>query len=78
MILVDARRLARIRRVRGPRLSEELMKIAARCARLPVKDTRSDKAILGYDERGVRKPGKSERASLKRLEPEVSSDMTGK
>lgn len=46
-------RLARIRRPRGPRLSDELLRIARRCARLPVKDPRSDNDVLGYDEHGL-------------------------
>jgi antitoxin VapB len=46
-------RLLRLRRARGPRLSEELLKIARRCARLPVKDARSAEDILDYDERGL-------------------------
>ncbi len=46
-------RLARVRRTRGPRLSEELLKIARRCRRLPVKDPRRDDEILGYDEHGL-------------------------
>jgi antitoxin VapB len=46
-------RLLRVRRARGPRLSEELLKIARRCARLPVKDARSAEEILDYDERGL-------------------------
>lgn len=46
-------RLARVRRPRGPRLSEEILKIARRCARLPVKDERSGDEIVGYDEHGL-------------------------
>ena len=46
-------RLARVRRMRGPRLSEELLKIGRRCARLAVKDKRSADEIIGYDERGL-------------------------
>jgi antitoxin VapB len=46
-------RLARVRRPRGPRLSEELLKIGRRCARLPVQDTRSTDEIVGYDEHGL-------------------------
>lgn len=46
-------RLARIRRPRGLRLSDELLRIARRCARLPVKDPRSDNDVLGYDEHGL-------------------------
>lgn len=46
-------RLARVRRARGPRLSEEILKIARRCAHLPVADKRSADEIIGYDERGL-------------------------
>src|SRR5438132_4823492 len=46
-------RLARVRRMRGPRLSEELLKIGRRCARLAVKDKRSADEIIGYDEHGL-------------------------
>src|ERR1700674_5731037 len=46
-------RLARVRRMRGPRLSEELLKIGRRCARLAVKDKRSPDEIIGYDEHGL-------------------------
>jgi antitoxin VapB len=46
-------RLARVRRPRGARLSEELLKIGRRCARLPVQDARSAEEILGYDENGL-------------------------
>ena len=46
-------RLARVRRVRGPRLSEELLKIARHCAQLPVQDRRSPEEIIGYDEHGL-------------------------
>lgn len=46
-------RLARVRRPRAGRLSEQLLTIARRCARLPVQDRRSANEILGYDERGV-------------------------
>ncbi len=46
-------RLARVRRARGPRLSDELLKIASRCSRLPVKDARTEDEILGYDEHGL-------------------------
>ncbi len=46
-------RLARLRRMRGPRLSEELLKIGRRCARLAVKDERSADEIIGYDEHGL-------------------------
>lgn len=46
-------RLARLRRARGPRLSEELLKIGRRCAALPVKDQRSADDIIGYDDHGL-------------------------
>ena len=46
-------RLARVRRTRGHRLSEEILKIARRCARLPVKDNRSADELVGYDEHGL-------------------------
>ncbi|MGA8706479.1 MAG: type II toxin-antitoxin system VapB family antitoxin [Steroidobacteraceae bacterium] len=46
-------RLARVRRSRGPRLSDELLKIARRCARISVQDERSTEDILGYDEHGL-------------------------
>ncbi|TLY64692.1 MAG: PSK operon transcription factor [Gammaproteobacteria bacterium] len=46
-------RLARVRRTRGPRLSDELLKIGRRCARLPVQDKRSAEEIIDYDEHGL-------------------------
>jgi antitoxin VapB len=47
-------RLVRVRRrPRGRRLADDLDAIAQRCARLPVLDSRSPDAILGYDERGL-------------------------
>jgi antitoxin VapB len=46
-------RLQRVRRVRGPRLSEELLKIGKRCASLPVLDARSADEIVGYDRNGL-------------------------
>ena len=46
-------RLARVRRPRGPRLSEELLKISRRCAGLAVQDNRSADEIVGYDEHGL-------------------------
>ncbi len=46
-------RLARLRRARGPRLSEELLKIGRRCASLPVQDKRSADDIIDYDESGL-------------------------
>jgi antitoxin VapB len=47
-------RLARVRseRVRR-RLADELDDIARHCARLPVRDSRTADAILGYDENGL-------------------------
>lgn len=47
-------RLARVQREHRRRpLAAELEEIAVHCARLPVRDTRSADAILGYDERGL-------------------------
>jgi antitoxin VapB len=46
-------RLARVRRPRGPSLSEELLKIGRRCAGLAVQDSRSADEIIGYDEHGL-------------------------
>jgi len=47
-------RLARLRRERARRrLADELDEIAARCARLPVLDSRPPDEILGYDEHGL-------------------------
>jgi antitoxin VapB len=46
-------RLARLKRPRGLRLSEELLRIGQRCAQLPVQDSRSADEILGYDEHGL-------------------------
>ena len=46
-------RLARVRRPRAGRLSEQLLKIARRCAQLPVQDRRSAEEIIGYDEHGL-------------------------
>ena len=46
-------RLARVRRTRGPRLGEDLLKIGRRCAALPVQDTRSAEEIIGFDESGL-------------------------
>lgn len=37
----------------APSLKEELLEIGRACAALPVLDTRSPEAILGYDEMGV-------------------------
>lgn len=46
-------RLARVRRFRGPRLSEQIMDIARRSAQLPVKDDRAADELVGYDEHGL-------------------------
>jgi antitoxin VapB len=46
-------RLQRVRRPRGPKLSDELLAIGRRCAALPVKDKRSPEEILGYDRSGL-------------------------
>jgi antitoxin VapB len=46
-------RLARLRRLQGRRLSEEILKIGRRCSALPIEDTRFDENILAYDERGL-------------------------
>ncbi len=47
-------RLDRVVRERSSRnLSEELDEIALHCASLPVLDSRSTEAILGYDEDGL-------------------------
>lgn len=46
-------RLQRVRRPRGPKLSEELLAIGRRCAALPVKDKRTPDEILGYDQHGL-------------------------
>ncbi len=46
-------RLARVRRVRGRPLREELLRIGRRCARLSVSDRRTDEEIVGYDDRGL-------------------------
>jgi len=46
-------RLARLRRPRGPRLSDELLRIGRRCARLPLEDRRSADEIVGFDEHGL-------------------------
>ena len=47
-------RLERVRRERSQRrLADELEEIAEHCARLPVRDSRSADAILGYDEQGL-------------------------
>jgi len=46
-------RLARLRRPRGPRLSDELLKIGRRCADLEVLDNRSADDIVGYDDHGL-------------------------
>jgi antitoxin VapB len=47
-------RLTRVRRERSRRrLADELEAIAEHCANLPVLDTRSADAILGYDDHGL-------------------------
>jgi antitoxin VapB len=46
-------RLARVRRRRGPKLRDELLRIGQRCARLPKQDRRSAEEIIGYDEHGL-------------------------
>ena len=47
-------RLQRVRRTRSQRrLADELDKVALHCASLPVFDSRSPDAILGYDELGL-------------------------
>ncbi|MDE0855820.1 MAG: type II toxin-antitoxin system VapB family antitoxin [Nevskia sp.] len=46
-------RLVRLRRTRRVHLADELLKIGERCARLKVQDSRSDEAILGYDDHGL-------------------------
>jgi antitoxin VapB len=40
-------------KIRRPGLAEELLEIGRRFSALPVKDTRSDDEILGYDENGI-------------------------
>lgn len=46
-------RLARVRRRRERRLSDEILKIGRRCSELPVEDGRSDDEIIGYDDHGL-------------------------
>lgn len=46
-------RLQRVRRTRGPKLSEDLLAIGRRCADLPVHDSRTPEEILGYDRHGL-------------------------
>jgi antitoxin VapB len=46
-------RLVRVRRVRGPRLAEELLRIGKRCAALPIYDARTAEDIVGYNEHGL-------------------------
>jgi antitoxin VapB len=47
-------RLQRERRPAGsPRLRDEILAIAQRCAALPVLDPRSPEEILGYDSHGL-------------------------
>ena len=54
--VINARRERLVRetgRVRGIPLSEELRRIGARCAALPVLDARTPEQILGYDEQAL-------------------------
>ena len=44
---------ARKKRARNLSLASELLRIGRECAALPVLDSRTPEAILGYDERGV-------------------------
>ncbi|MDP2305119.1 MAG: type II toxin-antitoxin system VapB family antitoxin [Pseudomonadota bacterium] len=37
----------------GPALAEELLAIGRRCAALPVLDSRSPEAVIGYDDAGL-------------------------
>ena len=54
VVIALRERLARLRgRSKRRRLRDELREIAQRCAQLPTLDDRSDKEILGYDERGL-------------------------
>jgi len=47
-------RLEHLKRRRGrKRLADELDEIARHCASLPVRDSRTDDEILGYDENGM-------------------------
>ena len=47
-------RLQRVRRARSKRrLADELDEIALHCSDLPLRDSRSDAEILGYDENGL-------------------------
>ena len=47
-------RLQRVRRVRSKRrLADELDEIALHCSALPLRDSRTDAEILGYDENGL-------------------------
>jgi antitoxin VapB len=47
-------RLQRVRRARSKRrLADELDEIALHCSTLPVRDSRTDAEILGYDENGL-------------------------
>ena len=47
-------RLEHLKRRRGrKRLADELDEIARHCASLPVRDTRTDDEIIGYDEKGM-------------------------
>jgi len=47
-------RLERLRHTRSRRrLADELDEIAVHCSSLPVRDTRTDDQIMGYDENGL-------------------------
>lgn len=47
-------RIERVRRGKTRRrLADELDEIAVHCSALPVRDTRSDDEIMGYDEHGL-------------------------
>jgi antitoxin VapB len=47
-------RLQRLRRARMKRrLADDLDEIALHCSTLPVRDTRRDDEIMGYDEHGL-------------------------
>lgn len=47
-------RLERLRRTRAKRrLADQLDEIALHCSSLPVRDTRTDDEIMGYDENGL-------------------------
>jgi antitoxin VapB len=42
-----------LKRGEGPELKTALAEIAARCAALPVLDSRSEDEILGFDDNGI-------------------------